>query len=178
MMTSPKTSSPGFTLIELMVVMAILAMMAAIVIPRISSGSATLLQAQMRQAMAVLNYARRSAIVEGQTKTVVFSEGSEEKTENQFTATANFIQWVSRGASVQSAGTEGDSNNSKGTEKKEEKENPNGGDNSTTHKITFYPEGGSSGGDLIFSYQGLKAKITVNPLTGKVESKFLDENDN
>jgi general secretion pathway protein H len=42
------------------------------------------------------------------------------------------------------------------------------------YRFTFYPEGGSSGGELILSYKGQRAKIKVNPLTGKVATEFLN----
>ncbi len=45
---------------------------------------------------------------------------------------------------------------------------------SKTFEIIFYPEGGSSGGAIVLIYKYHKAKITVSPITGKVESEILD----
>ncbi|MCK5717698.1 MAG: prepilin-type N-terminal cleavage/methylation domain-containing protein [Thiomargarita sp.] len=42
-------------------------------------------------------------------------------------------------------------------------------------KITFYPEGGSSGGEIIVKHLKYRAKITISPITGKIESKILYE---
>ena len=150
----------GFTLIEIIVVMAIIAMMATLVIPRISSGSVTILQAQVRQAVAVLNYARRSAIVEGQPKTAHFYEG------DQQISNSPPIHWTSHGTALQWGNDK---------DKTSDNKNVNEPDNNSTYQVTFYPEGGSSGGEILFSYQGHKFKVTVNPLTGKIESEYLDD---
>ena len=125
----------GFTLLELLVVMAIIGMTAALVIPRISSAEVTLLKAQVREAVAVLKYARRSAIVEGKQKIAIFYKGS------------TMGRWDNRNA-------------------------PEKGD---AHIFIFYHEGGSNGGEIILNQLNYKAKITVNPITGKVDSEFLYE---
>lgn len=119
----------GFSMLELLVVMAIIGMAAALVIPRLGSSEVTILKAQVREAVAVLRYARRSAIVEGKQKVANFSQGK--KAENA--------------------------------------------DNQAVYKIIFYPEGGSSGGEIILKHLEHKAKISVNPITGKIESEILHE---
>jgi general secretion pathway protein H len=147
----------GFTLLELIIVMAIMGMIASLVIPHIGSGQLTLLQAQMREAVAVLNYARRSAIVEGKQKVASFYEGKEntvDKSPQKMTPG----QWVSRGTTLQWGEKPG-------------KDQPQ----DKVYQITFYPEGGSSGGEIILGYLDHKAVIRVNPLTGKVEAEIVDE---
>lgn len=150
----------GFSLIELLIVMAIVGMAAALVIPRINSGQANLLRAQVREMVAILNYARRSAIVEGKPKVAFFyngkqeEDGKEEIDDNSKNKPREPGHWVSRGTRLQWGGEVGD---------KEE----------AVYKITFYPEGGSSGGELILSYLDHQAKISINPLTGKVESDIF-----
>ncbi len=154
----------GFTLLELIVVMAILAMAMTLVIPHISSGQVTFLKAQVREVVAVLKYARRSAIVEGKQKSATFYE-SREGTDNKSTSQkVEPGQWVSRGATLE-WGSQTDKENDKEGEASE----------TANYKITFYPEGGSSGGELILTYLKFKAKISVNPITGQVESEILDE---
>ena len=49
------------------------------------------------------------------------------------------------------------------------------GEQGEVYQITFYPEGGSSGGEIILTHLEHKAKITVNPITGKIESEILYE---
>lgn len=146
----------GFTLLELLTVMAIIAMMAALVIPHVGSGQVSLLKAQVREAVAVLNYARRSAIVEGQAKTTIFYQKQGENPAKTLDKKIVPGSWVGRGAKLQW-----------GDQDKAASE--------PTQKITFYPEGGSSGGEFILIHQEFKAKITVNPLTGKIKSELLNE---
>ncbi len=168
--------TPGFTLLELLVVMAILAMLAAVVIPRISSGSMTLLQAQARQAIAVLNYARRTAIVEGKSQVALLSAGESAQAGSQTTVSTNVIQWVSHGATLQMEDPVNEDKSSDGNLVKPVARPQEGelSESATSYQITFYPEGGSSGGDLILSYQGHQIKIIINHLTGKVTSEFID----
>jgi len=141
----------GFTLLEMLVVMAIVAMGSALIVPRISGGQVSLLKAQVREAVAVLNYARRSAIVEGRSKTAFFYESARSQGASQPGT------WVGRGATLQWGG---------GQE----------GQGLEGQAITFYPEGGSTGGEFVLSYQSRRVKVVVNPLTGKVSSEFLEEN--
>ncbi|GEM_PF-751932 len=143
----------GFTLLELLVVMTIIGMMAVLIIPNLRSGQATLLRAQVREAVAVLKYARRSAIVEGKQKTVTFHEGKD--VDNSVSKTKPG-HWVSRGATLQWGEEDSDTNS-----------------DTANYQITFYPEGGNSGGVLILSYLKYKTKITVNPMTGKIELENL-----
>jgi len=152
----------GFTLLELIIVMAIIGMMASLVIPHIGSGQLTLLKAQMREAVAVLNYARRSAIVEGKQKVASFYEG-QENTADKSPQKMLPGQWVSRGTTLQWGEKRRDDKQSE--DDKQQK----------VYQITFYPEGGSSGGEIILGYLDHKAVIRVNPLTGKVEAEIVDE---
>ncbi len=164
MISSKKVCQAGFTLLELIVVMTILGMVASLVIPHIGSGQVTLLKAQVREAVAVLNYARRSAIVEGQRKVARFYEGNQDDKSSQPKVPG---QWISRGATLQWGETNQDKPQSADQDKPQSAEQ--------TYQITFYPEGGSSGGELILSYLEYKAIIRINPLTGKIESEILDE---
>lgn len=156
----------GFTLLELIVVMAILAMAMALVIPHISSGEMTFLKAQVREVVAVLKYARRSAIVEGKQKSATFYEsrkGTDEKsTSHEKSTSQKSGQWISRGATLEW-----------GSQTRKESDEEGEASETANYKITFYPQGGSSGGELILTYLKLKAKISVNPITGQVESEIL-----
>ncbi len=159
---SPKRGhfQSGFTLLELIVVMAIVAMVVAMVIPHIGSGEVTILKVQVREAMATLRYARRSAIVEGKQKVAIFKGG---KTADKSTTKAMPGQWVSRGATLQ-WGNEVSDDGKTGDK-----------DETGIYKITFYPEGGNSGGELILTYLDHKATISVNPITGKIESDIFND---
>jgi len=153
----------GFTLLEVLLVMAIIAMAAAIIAPQLTVGGAVRLQAQVREAVAVLNYTRRSAIIEGRPKAALFFSPPQPDATQPPQADAEQAErssrpgvWVSRGATLQWGGelTEADQ---------------------LDYQITFYPEGGSSGGELIFTQEDLKASVTVDPITGKITMQFVEE---
>ena len=42
-------------------------------------------------------------------------------------------------------------------------------------EITFYPEGGSTGGTLFFTQNERQASIVINPFTGRITSANEDE---
>lgn len=165
--------SKGFSLLELLVVMAIVGMMAALVVPRLGSNEVTFLKVQIREAMAVLNYARRSAIVEGKAKVAIFHEGNSEASSQKMQPG----QWTSRGATLQwKSGVTGKEDSKEEMNEKEKDDQGKKDDEfSKTIEITFYPEGGSSGGELLLSYHEHQAKIIVDSLTGKVRSDILDD---
>ncbi|OQW95318.1 MAG: type II secretion system protein GspH [Beggiatoa sp. IS2] len=147
---SHHADSSGFSLVELLLVLAIVGMLAALVIPRVSGGQVTVLKAQVREAVAVLNYARRSAIIQGQPSMATFYESA-----GPTAPKTEVGHWVGRGATLQWGGTE------------------NAEARKASYEFTFYPEGGSSGGEIVLSHEGYQAKISVNPLTGKVISEIL-----
>lgn len=163
--------SKGFSLLELLIVMAIIGMLAALVVPRVGSNDVTFLKAQIREAMAVLNYARRSAIVEGQAKVAIFQEGEPEASSEKMQPG----HWTSRGTTLQwkSGSTKNTDTSKEDTQEKEKPKN----ETLKTFEITFYPEGGSSGGEITLSYHEHQAKIIVDPLTGKVKSDLFDDKD-
>lgn len=145
----------GFTLIELIVVMAIIATAVALVVPQLSSGEGVKLEAQVRDLMAVLNHARRASIIEGKSKTILLQHGSD-ASRPKLTQLPD--RWESRGAKLKWA-----------------KDNEFLG----TLKVIFYPTGGCSGGTLLMTQYGIQARIEINSMTGKmqVEYDFADEDD-
>jgi prepilin-type N-terminal cleavage/methylation domain-containing protein len=68
---------PAFTLVELLVVVAILAISAAIVIPMASSANTMQLRAAVNIVAADLEYAKSMAISRGQMYSVVFDKNTE-----------------------------------------------------------------------------------------------------
>jgi general secretion pathway protein H len=133
----------AFTLIELIIVMAIIAVGAALVIPKLNSGETVKLEAQARELIATLNHARRSAIVEGKTKTVLLQSAlpTDEPKLRQLPGI-----WESRGAEIKWA----------------EKSEATG-----TLKVSFFPAGGSSGGTLLLTQFDVQVKIKIDPFNGK-----------
>jgi general secretion pathway protein H len=164
---SNRYNNAGFSLLELILVMVIIGMTVAVVIPRLSSNEVTVLKAQVREAVAVLNYARRSAIVEGKQKAASFYEGKE-NTDSK-TSKTEPGKWTSRGATLQW----GDNYLSEDDEEYSDEEELQ----TKKFEIIFYPEGGSSGGAIVLTYKYHKAKIIVDPITGKIKSKMLNHDD-
>lgn len=149
-MSITRSQVSGFTLLELLIVMTLIGIVALLVVPRVGGGQMVQLQAQVREAVALLNYARRSAIIDGKVQTVILLPGDAEQP-----VPIQNNTWTSRGATLawhdQTA------------------EHPK-----DRFEITFYPEGGSSGGELIITQEDkFKMKITVHPITGKIIADFV-----
>jgi len=145
-----RSRSMGFTLLELLVVMTLLGIAALLVVPRVGGGQMVQLQAQVREVVALLNYARRSAIIDGKMQTILMQPGDAEHPVSIQNNT-----WTSRGAKL--AWSE------KTTGRPKDR-----------FEITFYPEGGSDGGELIITQEDkFKMKITVHPITGKIIADFV-----
>lgn len=165
-MTPTSAGNRGFTLLELMVVLAILAMGSMLVIPNLTGMNARTFGAQVREASALLNYARRTAVVTGQPVTASFQIAQDEDAVPQRTAESARSRlgrdeiWISRGVNVSYR----DSTNQIV-------------DVAESVDITFFPEGGSTGGELILSLddRATSASILVDPFSGKVRTEFADD---
>jgi general secretion pathway protein H len=151
----------GFTLIELMVVMSIIAMAAVLVVPRISTSESTLFQSDVREALSVLKYGRRMSIIQGKDTTIVLQSNTQQTKRPHRLEPAH---WIARNAALQCQ-----SKLDAEDQDKQEKQ-----DKEMTCSITFYPEGGSSGSEILMSFKHYRAKITLNPLTGKASWEMLD----
>ena len=74
-------STSGFTLLEILLVMAIIAMASLILVPNMTGIESRTFGAQVREAQSLLNYARRLAVVSGQPSTAsLFVSQPEERT--------------------------------------------------------------------------------------------------
>ncbi len=151
----------GFTLLELIVVMAIVAMAAALVVPRINASQSTLFQSDLREALGVLKYGRRMAIIQSKDTSVTLQSNTEQTKRPR---KLNPNHWIAR---VTSLHCQSEQENTQDTEDEEDKKD-------MTCHITFYPEGGSSANEILLSFKHYRAKITLNPLTGKAEWEILD----
>ena len=146
----------GFTLLELLVVLSIVVLATAIIIPNISATDNNMLIAQVRQTASAFNYARRLAIVEGAPQVATLMQMDPEdpdypdiKGEILQRTTVPLMESFDVEISFQE-----DINSEPEVLE--------------IIDIVFYPQGGSTGGILNFTYGDLTSSIRVDPITGKI----------
>jgi len=148
----------GFTLLELLLVLTLIGMAAVLVVPNVGNISARTFSAQARQASSLLNYARRIAVVSGQPSTATFYPALEDDQEPDLPQRSSVGSWQSNGATVRFRDSTG-------------RESPV----DDLVEITFYPEGGSTGGTLLLAQGAQQVSIDINPFTGRVETEYVEE---
>lgn len=163
-------STAGFTLLELVVVLFIIALAASMVIPRLGENQGLLLKTETREIASLLRYARRMAMVKGQQMDVrlypALQSDSESSSPTQRKAKIlNPGEWRSRGSQLRWKAQE----KQKTTEAEEEEDKP--------VVLHFYPAGGADGGTLTLLRGELEATIAINPLTGRFELKLPGDKD-
>jgi len=155
---SSYSGSTGFTLLELMVVLTIIGMASILIAPNVGNIESRTFSAQVRQATSLLNYARRIAVVQGQPSTATFYAVLEEGGpgfEDENRRGNNIGIWESNAATLRFRDS---------TERETDIEDRIG--------ITFYPEGGSTGGSLIFSLEDQIVTVVVDPFTGRLSTEY------
>ena len=156
----------GFTLLEIILVLAIIATASILVVPNLGGFEARTFSTQLRQAQSLLNYARRTAVVSGQASTVSFNvlpadEMRQSDREEERTSLSNIVaQWNGAGINLSFRDS---------TDREIEIEE--------TAEVTFYPEGGSTGGVLLFAQGDQTGAINVDPFTGRVSSGDPEEDE-
>lgn len=148
-------SSRGFTLLEILLVLTIIGMASVLVVPNLTGLESRTFSAQLRQANSLLNYARRIAVVSGQTSTVSLNVNTAINPEDYLSAGQKNIvgRWDSAGIDIRFRDS---------TDREIDVEE--------RIDITFYPEGGSSGGTLLFRQDEREAFIAIDPFTGRITS--------
>lgn len=155
----------GFSLLELLVVCAVIALALGLTIPTLS-GDRGGFRGEVRKAVATLTYARRAAIVEAQPWTAAFHaldpDSADYKERKDMIAELGedeaLTPWVTEDLVLQ---FQLDDNDSPQTEDFVE--------------ITFFPQGGSTGGILSLSRGAQSARIRVDPITGRIASAYGNE---
>ncbi len=158
----------GFTLLELLVVLTLLAIGMTLVIPSITSNESKQFRAQVGSAVSMLHYARRIAIVQAMPGIATFSSAVEDRDDRGPSSNAaaetkktrpNSISWHSRDLALRyQAGLDGSY--------------PEDVDNV---EVIFFPQGGSTGGILHFVRGDLEARIKVDPITGRITTRYDHE---
>jgi general secretion pathway protein H len=148
----------GFTLLELLLVLTIIGMAAILVVPNVGNMDARSFSAQTRQASSLLNYARRLAVVRGQPSTASFYPASDDDREPVLPQRNSVGSWQSNGADIRFRDS---------TDRESAVED--------LVEITFYPEGGSTGGTLLLVLGAQQVSINIDPFTGRVETEYAEE---
>jgi len=158
--TSAVERQRGFTLLELMVVLALILIAAGLIVPNLGSLDSKSFDAEVRQAVAILKYARRIAIVEGAPVTTRFTALDPRQKDfalkrEQLMAARKSTDWISDKLALKF---------------RPEINQPE--EHKDTVEFTFFPQGGSTGGVLDFSLDQLSAQIRVDPITGRITAAY------
>lgn len=151
MTPTSRVEQRGFTLLELLVVLSIIALGVGLIAPNIGLTDNSMFNAEVRQAAATLTYARRLAIVQGSPVTAQLATGVAQEQLQDAPAEARNRHWHSALLQLQYQ-------DDLGARPRTVQAVP----------VTFYPQGGSTGGSLYFSRDERRAVISVNPVTGRI----------
>jgi general secretion pathway protein H len=144
-MTVVVRTSAGFTLVELLVVLAILSLAAALALPALQRPPDGLrLEAATRTLMSTLRFSRAQAIA--RNADVIVTMDVERRSVEPSTGSA--IQ-LDRGISVEIIFASAERRRS------------------AAGAIRFFPDGTSSGGDIMLTLNQRRARVSVNWLTGE-----------
>lgn len=146
----------GFTLLEILLVLGILGMAAVLIIPGLSTLDSPSFNAQVRELSGLFNYARRTAVVQGHPMRVeVWSSEPDDDVPAESAGLAG--RWISDGITVEYA------DSTQRWRAIEEQQ-----------AVLFYPEGGSTGGDLRLQQGNRSAILSVDPFSGRVARRDLE----
>jgi len=157
-----RAAQRGFTLLEIILVLAIIATASIMIVPNLGGFEARTFNAQLHQAQSLLNYARRTAVVSGQASTVSFNVLTEDemgRREKDYASVSNIVaQWNGEGVTLRFRDS---------TDRIVDVEE--------FTEVTFYPEGGSTGGMLLFAQADQTGAIDIDPFTGKISSREFEQ---
>lgn len=153
-----RRTAAGFTLLEILLVLTILGMASVLVVPNLGSLEIRTFNAQVRGAVSLLNYARRTAVVQGQPAVANFYNAEIDPAA---------MPWTGPNAGSWQAGS-GTTIRFRGSTELEI-------DIEEVLAINFFPEGGSTGGTLLLQQDGQIVAIEIDPFTGRVTSATTQE---
>lgn len=138
--------------------LAIIVLASSLVIPNITGLEARTFNTQVRELTSLLNYARRNAVVTGQPSSVsmVLEPGLDTSRLENLPQVAGV--WRSENIELLYLDS---------TEREVEVDQ--------RLDLEFYPEGGSTGGQLLFTMDEQEASIQIDPFTGRIELLFPED---
>jgi len=181
-----KINNPGgFTLLEMLVVMALIAIMATFILPRVGGSIANLkLRSAVRTCSAVLRYAKSIAVSTQKEQKISFMLKGDPEERDYYT-----YQKISRasGNKEEEIDDEFEEEKREKTELKQEEKrkeldagmslswrsNPdNDWEEEGTYEILFSPRGFASGGEIRFAFSdnGRSYILKIDPVTGRVKT--------
>lgn len=158
MTRTSRSEQQGFTLLEILTVLAILGMAAGLILPNLDGIGARRFDAQLREAAGLLNHARRMAIVEGQPVEVRLRVG--EADQPPLAERGERVNRYRFGGGLDMAWRE------------------TADERATTESaitLQFFPEGGATGGELLLDNGQQQSLIRIDPFSGRVETGQPDE---
>jgi general secretion pathway protein H len=155
--------SRGFTLLELLIVLSIIAIAAGLIVPNLAITDNAAFNADVRRAASALTYARRMAIVQGAPQSAtLYALDSRSPDYDEKLAEASVKDGTARWAADDIV-----------LEYQSElAPRPETLDKIT---VTFFPQGGSTGGLLAFKRDERSALIRVNAITGRIDMAYNGE---
>jgi len=147
----------GFTLLELLLVLAMMAVAATLLLPNLGAIDNRQFDAQVRELQALLNNARRMAVVRGVDASVELLV-EEPSTAEDHTAPRSLIvgRWQPDNLVLRYSAESWQHDSTLAQQ-------------DGRLLITFFPEGGSTGGRLQLSQDGREVQLLIDALTGRVE---------
>lgn len=154
----PNNLQKGFTLLEILLVLTLIGMASLFIFPNVGNLDGRTFNIQVRQASSLLNHARRDAVVRGQPSTIrIYAD--EELQQGDEILDPNVVgSWFSEGIRIGFRDS---------TEQEDEIDE--------NIDITFFPEGGSTGGTLLLAMEDREACIEIDPFTGRIRNECEDD---
>jgi len=132
----------GFTLLELLVVLALISLLVAIVTPSFFNDRTRSFNAAVQTAIQALRRARRESVVERRSRSVLFGDADSETDDD-------LVVWAHPDIEVELADEGGEGRRQ-------------------VARIRFFPDGSSDGGTLMLRGNGLSRRILISPETGRI----------
>jgi general secretion pathway protein H len=148
----------GFTLLEILLVLTLIGMASVLIFPNVGNLDGRTFNIQVRQASSLLNHARRDAVVRGQPSTIRIYAHEELQQSDEILDPNVVGSWFSEGIRIGFRDS---------TEQEDEIDE--------NIDITFFPEGGSTGGTLLLAMEDREACIAIDPFTGRIKNECDDE---